>query len=76
MPSDPDRRAEWQTMKDDIEDRAKAIAELIDDYITSGTVKVTIPPGTVAVGAGVAAAPNPVPITLTGSKASATGGVS
>ena len=55
---------------------AESIANYIEEYITNAKVTVTILPGTVAVGAGAAAAPNPLPITLTGSKASATGGVS
>lgn len=54
---------------------AKATAEKLGNaihaYVTSGTVKttvnVTIPPGVVTVGAGVAAAPSPSEIPLSGS---------
>ena len=63
-------------VKDEAREKARKIADLIDSYIRDATVEVTIMPGTVAVGAGVAAAPNPVPIKLTGSTASGTGGLS
>jgi hypothetical protein len=45
---------------------AKAIADEVDKYLKTAIVKVTIPPGLVAQGAGPAAIPNVLPLPLTG----------
>ena len=45
---------------------AKTIANEVDKYLKSATVKVTIPPGLVAQGAGVASLPNVLPLPITG----------
>jgi hypothetical protein len=45
---------------------AKAIADEVDKYLKTAIVKVTIPPGLVAQGAGVASLPNVLPIPITG----------
>lgn len=44
---------------------APLMAEIIDAHLKQASIYITIPPGTVTIGAGAAAAPNPVPIPLT-----------
>ena len=46
---------------------APLMAEIMETYIKSADIFITVPPGTVTIGAGVTAIPNPVPIQLVGS---------
>ena len=44
---------------------APLMAEIIDEHLKQASIYITIPPGTVSIGAGPNAIPNPVPIPLT-----------
>jgi len=53
---------------------AKAVSDAVNTFVKSGDLKVTIPPGAVTTGGGVASVPSPVPIPVTGI-VPATGGI-
>jgi hypothetical protein len=44
---------------------APLIADIIDSHLKKASIYITLPIGTVTIGAGVSAVPNPVPIELT-----------
>ena len=44
---------------------APLLAQIIDDHLKEASIYITIPPGTVTIGGGASAVPNPVPIELT-----------
>ncbi len=44
---------------------APLMAQIIDDHLKEASIYISIPPGTVTIGAGPNAIPNPIPIPLT-----------
>ena len=45
---------------------SKHVADAVNDFVKSASVKVTIPPGAVTIGAAMSAIPTPAPIPLVG----------
>jgi hypothetical protein len=44
---------------------APLLADIIDEHLKEASIYITIPPGTVTIGGGASALPNPTPIELT-----------